>query len=394
MNTLHLKSFQIGLAGYCLIVIAACSPGTFSTKNNDSLAQNSELSSADNLHPFDVNQFSLNKLVCDPMGSPTNPGVYDGLVAELFYLDPAQPRYNLVADYLEHGQRSDQTLFFSELNIPTRLFDKGFPRETGGVVQDDNGQDLVEYFALRFKSVLKLAEHDEEGLYEMALLSDDGSILSVIHEDGERVTVVNNDVNHPTRMGCGQTLYFDRNTNYDVVLDYFQGPRHHIALIPMWRRVSGNTVAESECGKLGNERYFDYNGDSQPKQPYIDMLARGWRPIESGNWGLPYMAQYNPCHQGQIPSIANFSAVDSGNGSAIITWQTDIPATSQVLIRDSEGLETLTTSDNRLRTNHQVIVSDGITLGIPYSYQAVSISEDLGNSVSVPMDLTLRILSF
>jgi len=126
----------------------------------------------------------------------------------------------------------------------------------------------------------------------------------------------------------------------------------------------------------------------------LDMLARGWRPIEASNWGLPYMAPYNPCHQGQIPSISNFSVVDSGNGSAIVTWQTDIPATSQVLIRDSNGEETLTTSDNILRTTHQVIVSEGIQLGVPYSYQGISISEDLGNSVSVPVLLTLRILSF
>ena len=74
------------------------------------------------------------------------PTANDGLIAELFYLEAGQPRYNSVTSYIENGKASDQKLFFSGLNIPTRIFDTGFPKQTGGMIQDDTGNDLVEYF--------------------------------------------------------------------------------------------------------------------------------------------------------------------------------------------------------------------------------------------------------
>jgi hypothetical protein len=378
-STINTLSFCLGL-----LILSSCTQGGF--ESSDLIqASGDEV----NFHSLDVNQYALNKVVCDPMGSDTNPGIYDGLIAELFYLDKSQTHYKKVSKYIEHGHRSDQKLFFSELNVPTRLFNTGFPTQTGGIVKDDEGNKLFEYFALRFKSVLSLSSEDEEGLYELALLSDDGSIMRVTRENGETLTVVDNDGDHPTRMGCGQTLYFERNTIYDVVIDYYQGPRNHIAMIPLWRKVTDGTPSESECGKQGNNRYFDYNNNSQAKQPYLDMLLRGWRPIAAANWGLPYMAQYNPCHQGTVPQISNFNVVDLGNGTALATWATDIPATSQVLVRAPNGDEIMTTSDNILRTNHQVIISDGVQIGIPYQFRGISISEDLGKGMSEEIELSL-----
>lgn len=360
------------------LVLAACSPQIFQSQNKEILEQSST-----DTHAYDVNMYKLNKVVCDPMGGPGNPGPNDGLIAELFYLNSTQPHYQRVLDYILNGTASTQKLFFSDLNVPTRLFNTGFPIQTGSMVKDDAGNDLIEYFGLRFKSVLKLAPTDASGEYELALLSDDGAVMKIVDDDGVHRVVVNNDSDHPTRMGCGQKLMFDHETEYDVVIDYYQGPRYNISLIPMWRKVTSTTPAETECGQSGNARYFDYNNNSTPTQKYLGLLARGWKPIHADNWHLPPMAIYNPCTEGKAPVISNFSVLDTREGEVIVRWNTDVPATSQVLVRDSQGRETVTTSDNVLRTQHHIVIGQGtIQFGQTYSFQGISIAADMGKALS------------
>ncbi len=373
------KTIKQSLIFAAFFIAAGCTSGLNSQEDGSSLTVDA---SDVELHPYDVNTHKLNKLVCDPMGGGGNPSPQDGLIAELFYLRADQPRFQQVSQYIEEGVKSTQKLFFTDLNIPTRLFNTGFPIQTGGMIQDDSQNDLVEYFALRFKSELRLSEDEMAGEYELALLSDDGSVMKIIDADGVKQVVVNNDANHPTRMGCGDTVFFNHETSYDVEIDYYQGPRYHISLIPMWRRVDQSTVRETECGKLGNSRYFDFNNNSTPQQAYTDMLLRGWRPIAAANWQLPPMAIYNPCVQGTAPKISNFSVLDTREGIVIVSWQTDIPATAQVLVRDAQGNERMTNSDNVLRTQHQIVVSQGIEFGQTYSFQGISISADMGKSLS------------
>lgn len=362
-----------------LLLLGACSSGD-ETALDPSLG--TDLGAVQTLHSVNVNQHKLNEVVCDPMGGEGNPGIHDGLIAELFYLPDTGVGYNSVDRYIEEGIRSSQELFFTDVNIPTRVFSDGFPKQTGGVVQTDDNRDLYENFALRFKSTLKLSESNPEGEYELALLSDDGAILRIVDEDGAARVVVDNDGNHPTRMGCGDTVYFDESTSYDVIMDYYQGPRYHISLIPMWRRVTDSTAQETECGKKGNSRYFDYNNGSTPKSAYTDMLLRGWEPIAAENWHLPPLAGYNPCVEGTNPLISNVQLQASNEGFATVSWTTDIPATSQVLVKDEFGNEVMTESDNVLRTEHSVFLSSEIRIGETYTFQAVSISADMGKTLS------------
>ena len=361
-------------------------------QNSQKLSQNEETDGEIHLesnHPFDVNTYALNKLVCDPMGGG-GAGINDGLIATLFYLDSSQPHYNKVSDYIEYGTQSNKTLFFSELNIPTRRFELGFPSETGDLIKDDLGNDLNEYFAIRFQSVLKLSESDLAGDYELALLSDDGTVMKVVGEDGEYQVVVDNDGNHPTRMGCGETISLDATSEVDVQIDYYQGPRYHISLIPMWRRVDEFTQNETQCGKRGNSMYFDFNNNSTPQQAYLDMLTRGWKPIAQENWHLPPSAIFNPCSPGQLPIISDLNIRAVGEGFVVASWTTDLPATSQVLYKDSSGNETLTTSDNILRTSHSIVLSQGLSFGETYTMHAVSISADMGKVLSRPVSITVQ----
>lgn len=368
---------------FVLSVAVGCSQPS---ANQSSLSDNSSFAATQ----FDVNQYKLNKVVCDPLGDSQPVNSDGGLIAELFYVDARLHHHSRVQDYFDEGTQSTQKLFFTNIDVPTRVFDTGFPSQTGSKIHDDNGNELIEYFALRFKSVLTLGPDDQEGDYEFALLSDDGAILKMIDINGEETIIVDNDGDHPSKFGCGnQTVHMSRDTAIDVRLEYYQGPRRHIALVPMWRKVDSSTPEEKECGGLGNGRYFDFNHNSQPKKHYLDLLARGWKPIASENWQLPPSSIFNPCKEGTPAQISNFSVQATDNAEMVVTWQTDLPATSQVLIKDDQGNEWMTDSDNVLRTSHSIFVSEGLSRGHSYVVQGVSITEDFGKSLSRVLQVNL-----
>lgn len=332
---------------------------------------------------LDVNLYPINKLVCDPFEGGHDPGLSGGLKANLYYL-PTGTTYDYVGDVIANGKKSDQFFFFSQLNVPTRLFSLGFPLETGGVVKNDEGEDLVEYFALQFSSILKLGPNDEEGIYELALLSDDGSILKYRDDSGKYVEIVNNDFHHPTRLGCGGYLDMKRNSEVVIQLSYFQGPRYHISLIPMWRKVSSNTAAEPLCGKTGNSYWFDFNNQT-PQAPYKELLGRGWKPISASNYQIPQTVAFNPCTEGIKPVLSNFKAEVQGS-KIVATWSTNFPASSQLRYRNLDsGSDDLTISDNILRTEHRVetpLLGPG-----PYVVQGISISDTYGKTLSPGIEL-------
>lgn len=332
---------------------------------------------------FDVNQYKLNQLACDPLNDGAQPGPNDGMIATLHYRRQNQQRFYDVMSYIDQGQQSSQTLFFSHLNVPTRTFNLGFPTEAGSLIQNDAQEDLIEYFALKINSILKLAPDDEEGEYELALLSDDGALFKIRDEEGTYQVVVENDGDHPTRMGCGQTISMARDTELVVEIDYYQGPRYHISLIPMWRKVDTSTPAEVRCGQKGNSLFFDFNNNSAPQAAYTELLSRGWKPIEADNWHLPAFANFNPCTQGEPPVITNL-AYEVVEGFVIFSWQTDKPATSQLLYSETGSSEQLMTeADNRLRIIHRVVINPGVlTPGTDYDFQAVSISDTYGKTMS------------
>lgn len=347
------------------------------------LNQKSELKAGESYSQFDMNRFAVNKLVCEPFDGERPTDLVQGLHAKLWHLDSSQPRYKSVEQIINNGHESEQDLFFSEIIVPTRVFSLGFPKESGGIVQTDDGQDLVEYFALELNGGLRLGPDDPEGEYELALLSDDGSIMSVAQGDGPYHVVVHNDGDHQTKLGCGQTLTFTKDTQYRVNFKYYQGPRNHIAIIPMWRPVTNATRSEPLCGREGNSLYFDYDNHSKPKQAYKDLLARGWKPIDKDNYLIPDDVGYNPCVDTPAPVITGLSIEPLLGGAARVRWTTDIPATSQVryFVTGTTDAETLTASDNILRTEHEVTIY-GLTSDTNYTAQAISISNDYGKGFS------------
>lgn len=360
--------------------------GCFSSNGTSTLATNNPEEGP--LPMFDANVYPLNKVVCDPF-DPGNPGPNDGMIATLHYRTAGQPAWQRVNDYIDQGHKSSQYIFFSKLNVPTRIFSLGFPTETGESIKNDVQETLNEYFALSVSSILKLAAPDEEGEYELALLSDDGATFQIRQGDGSYRTVVDNDGNHPTRMGCGERITMTRASDVVVRINYYQGPRYHISVIPMWRKVNALTQSEPRCGHTGNGLFFDYKNNSQPQPAYQELLARGWKPISEDNWNMPAYALFNPCTQGTIPNITSYANIVNLEGTVVFNWNTDIPATSQVLYKNVRtGEELITDAPTRLRTAHSVAIQN-LVMGETYEFSAVSISADYGKAISNPMRLQI-----
>jgi hypothetical protein len=114
----------------------------------------------------------------------------------------------LPADYEKYEVES--LVYACEWDIPTRSFSSGFP----GV------EDKFEWFAIRYSGSFYV---DTAGTYTFRINSDDGTKLYI---DGE--LVVDNDGIHPPRDKTG-TVELQAG-DHELVLEYFQGPRYHIAL--------------------------------------------------------------------------------------------------------------------------------------------------------------------
>ncbi|MGE0616207.1 MAG: hypothetical protein AB7P04_11255 [Bacteriovoracia bacterium] len=177
-------------------------------------------------------------VVCDPLGQGGSAGgAENGVRATLKYLGSNSPQYSSVSQMQAYGVPVDAAIYFNRVFVPTRMFSEGFATQDGTLLQNAEGETLFEWFTLRFESVLKLAPGDPEGIYELSLLSDDGATLSVDEGAGFQM-MVDNDGTHPTQLGCAsRTLELNYASEIPIRLDYFQGPRYHIAVSLLWRYV-------------------------------------------------------------------------------------------------------------------------------------------------------------
>jgi hypothetical protein len=180
--------------------------------------------------------------------------------------------------------------YLNSLNVPTRAFSTGFPKTDGGNLLDSAGNTLFEWFQLKMKADFQLSASDVSGDYEFALLSDDGSRLSL---GGNRL--INYPSNTPTRLHCSNSsIFLNRTTRLPLEVEYFQGPRHHIALMLLWRKASA--TQEPLCGSSGNAFFFDSTQDpSAPTANYEGLLDRGWKVISPDHFFLQDGEQ-NPCY--------------------------------------------------------------------------------------------------
>lgn len=114
------------------------------------------------------------------------------------------------------------TIYTRRINISPRSFNAGFPGVT----------DRFEWFAIRYTAT---AAFPMDGRYRFRINADDGAILRI---DGR--VVVNNDGIHAPRSRSG--IVELTAGPHEIQLDYFQGPRHHIALQLFWTPPGGREL--------------------------------------------------------------------------------------------------------------------------------------------------------
>lgn len=222
-------------------------------------------------------------VICDPF-SNTSAGA-PGLRAKMVFYEgtDAQDKIVDISSMFTLGTKVEDTvLYFSDVNVPTRSFSDGFDTTGGQKLRTPSGQVLTEWFGLRFESNLQLMTAEEDGIYQLGTLSDDGSILEV-NTGGGFTRVVENDRTTPTRMTCGSLISLKKGQKIPMRLWYFQGPRTRIALTLLWRRVqNANVMNASYCGKT--EGFFMENG--QWDQGMYDLRNDGWKVLKPGNFVL------------------------------------------------------------------------------------------------------------
>lgn len=245
------------------------------------------------------------KDICEPLKEEGEEIVYGhGLVGKLY--DGAPNKIENFKELLEKGKLLEGLIYMSKLNIPTRKFDKGFPREDGTLVMNMMGKDLIENFGIEFSGSLELLPDDGPGYYELGVISDDGTVLD-IESDGKLVSIISGDHTTPSKFFCGnQLVRMEAGKKVPMRLRYFQGPRYHIALIMMWRKVQPlegeselliknqvkQPVKETRCGIAGNKFFFDPDSSSHPTMEYLDLFDPKkrevpWKIVQHKNLRLP-----------------------------------------------------------------------------------------------------------
>ncbi|MFW6049910.1 MAG: PA14 domain-containing protein [Myxococcota bacterium] len=127
------------------------------------------------------------------------------LQGNIYFLPENTPR---LPDFDE--LEPEGTVYAKKIDVPERRFEEGFP----GI------SERFEWFGIVYSGSFRVRK---AGSYQFRIVSDDGAKLWI---DGE--LVVDNDGQHPPQSKSG-TVELDRG-EHDIVLEYFQGPRHHIAL--------------------------------------------------------------------------------------------------------------------------------------------------------------------
>jgi hypothetical protein len=246
-------------------------------------------------------QVTARIVICDPFVVGGDTTCNGGLVGDIYYLDSAHQTAfkslsNKTVDYFySNGILVNALLTLKQLAVSTRSFTAGFPSSmTGELIKDNTGSVLNEYFAFKLETVLKLDPTlDQPGWYQFATLSDDGSMVLAKPSGSSTYsqTIVSNDGDHPTKMGCSNSaIYIDDTTRLPLMIKYYQGPRTEIALTLMWKRVSAmNSSMDGSCGVSSSSAFYGPNYDNFTTALFgqLTSASGGWRVIAPSNLIAP-----------------------------------------------------------------------------------------------------------
>lgn len=255
--------------------------------------------------------------ICSALGTKEVVSEKSGLKCELRYLNnnnaftTSQKNSFLSVKYfedsLDYFSKVSETIYLNDVNVPTRMFTAGFAKPNGDLLKDNQGNTLIEYFALKMEAILKLSPNDEEGSYLLSTISDDGTVVQ-IKENNVWRTIITNDGAHATKMGCAaEPIRLTRNSEIPIRIYYNQGPRTEIANVLVWKKVD-NLTSDSHleyCGMSSSVNFWNPNLSSNNEGDWIKSVYNlGWSIVKPQNFTLPN-DEVNPCAYDNIEIISS-----------------------------------------------------------------------------------------
>jgi hypothetical protein len=210
--------------------------------------------------------------ICDPLAGGSGGTTRSGLLGELYYA-ASGTGISKVDDVIRLGTKANASIYMGQVNAPVHSFSQGFSFRNGQQLEDDHGNVVLEWFALKLRSRLvpSTTSGIGEGDYQFMLVSDDGSQMTLTDSG---FTLIDNDGTHAARNQCSSLPIALRNgAPIPIELKYFQGPRYEIAFqlyVRPWQQ--GNS------------------GGCSPTS------GSGWTIVPGENFQLEASAPDNPCN--------------------------------------------------------------------------------------------------
>lgn len=300
---------------------------------------------------------SKGNTVCDPLTGNSTAEESKGLVGNIRLIKPdvLESLKSNLQNYLNTEtsyQVPNLTLFMSKVDVPKRSFDQGFASQDNQVLKVNN-EPLLEYFNVNLESELIVTQLSEVGEYEMAVISDDGSQLLVKEENNSDYRIYSqSNGQHSPRMICSSSnsgtseyLDFQLGKKLAVKINYFQGPRYHIALQYIWRKKTPGQTRSNYCGTIIDPTDF------------ANMINEGWSII--------------PAHIFNLPENVVNTCKEVGETIDSVSFFTDKPLDDSIvgLIRNvSIEITNMATGDKTFLNKDQFELSNGNIEGSKVKY--------------------------
>ncbi len=251
------------------------------------------------VHPSMIELPPHSETVCSNLSNATKtltPG--RGLLARIF--DGSKIRRVVhTSQIIRRGNLLDTALIIPDLNF-SRLVHPGYLRTDGAPILNSKGLPLRDKFSLHIKTHLELAPEDEEGLYQLSVIADDG-----IRIFSGRRRIVSVDRVTSTIFECSARPFIrmERGKPIPLTIRTLSGPAGQSAVILLWRKVRhlnrktltgkrNNDDIELRCKEEGNHFFHDPTTNLAPTSDFLELLDPKkrkipWKIIRHENFKLP-----------------------------------------------------------------------------------------------------------
>jgi hypothetical protein len=153
--------------------------------------------------------------------------------------------------------------------------------------------------------------------------------------------------------------------------------------------LDGSTKINSEVTVASSTNIYTTSWNSTSTADGLHTLIAVARDL-SNNYATSSAVSFNL--ENSAPIISAISSGSPGQTSAVITWTTNNPASSQVAYGSTSGYGATTSLDSTLVTSHSVSLS-GLSAGAPYHFQVLSVDSLSHQASSTDQTLTTQSVS-